>query len=199
MADHKLIWSPTPDTDEECFFRGPVGTPLPDADTFMDPFHSDLEGHGWMGEDGFRVNVTRDTTKHRAFGGRVVHTTQDSFESTVTVTFYEQSPNVLATVFGDDNVEVDINGGTRRMVARVSDDQLPLSSFVIRAIEGQKTTVWVIPEGRVVEVEEIEIRHDQIWSYTVTIDCYKPATGTNPDNPEAINIYIDEPDVSSGT
>ena len=165
----------------------------------MDPFDSNLEGHGWMGEDGFTNNISRDITKHRAFSGRVVKSTQDSYEETISATFYERSPNVLATVFGDANVSVDISGGHRKMTVRHEDDKLPLSSFVLRFVEGEKTSVYVIPDGQVVEVEEIEIRHDQLWQYRVTIDCFKPATGSNPDNPAAVNEYIDEPDVTSGT
>lgn len=194
MSNTAQIWSPSTDEDEECFFRGALGTPLPtDA---LDTLDSDLEGHGWMGEEGFRVNITRDTTKHRAFSGRVVHTTQDSYESTVQVTFYEQSPNVLATVFGDDNVDVDFTGGHRKMTVRYEEDELPRSSFVIRAVEGEKTTLWVIPEGQVTETDEIQVTHSELWQYTVTIDAFKPATGTNPDNPASINVYYDEPDVT---
>lgn len=194
MSNTKQIWSPSTDESEECFFRGALGTPLPtDA---LDVLDSDLEGHGWMGEDGFRINISRDTTKHRAFSGRVVHTTQDSYESTVQVTFFEQSPNVLATVFGDANVTVDFTGGHRKTTVRYEEDELPLSSFVIRAVEDDKTVMWVIPEGRIVEIDEVQIVHSDPWTYTVTIDCLKPATGTNPDNPASINEYTDEPGVT---
>jgi hypothetical protein len=197
MSDHKLVYTATTDSDEESFFRGELGTTLPTSAT--DALVSDLEGHGWMGEEGFRVNITRDTTKHRAFSGRVVKTTQDSYESTVKVTFFEQSPNVLATVFGDANVDVDISGGHRKITVRQEEDPLPLSSFVIRTVDGDRTVLHVIPEGRIVTVDEYELRHDGIWSYTVEIDCFKPPTGTNPDNPAAINVYYDEPSVASGT
>lgn len=194
MSNTAQIWSPSTDESEECFFRGALGTPLPtDA---LDVLDSGLEGHGWMGEDGFNINITRDVTRHRAFSGRIVHVTLDSYESTVQVTFYEQSPNVLATVFGDDNVTVDFAEGHRKMTIRYEEDQLPRSSFVLRAVEGDKTTMWVIPEGEVTEVDEVQIVHSAPWMYTVTIDCFKPATGTVPDNPAAINMYTDEPDVT---
>lgn len=197
MSDHKLVYIATTDQDEESFFRGALGTPLPTDAT--EPLHSGLEGHGWMGEEGFRVNITRDTTKHRAFSGRVVKTTQDSYESTVTVVFYEQSPNVLATVFGDANVDVDISGGHRKITVRQEEDPLPLSSFVIQTVDGDRTVRHVIPEGRVITVDEYELRHDALFAYTVEIDAFKPASGTNPDNPAAINMYFDEPSVASGT
>lgn len=194
MPDSSQIVSPSTDESEECFFRGALGSPLPtDA---LDVLSSALEGHGWMGEEGFRINVTRETTKHRAFSGRHVHTTQDSYDSTVTVTFFEQSPNVLASVFGDNNVTVDFGDGHRKTTVRYEEDPLPLSSFVIRAVEGEKTMMWVIPEGQITEVEEFQVVHSAPLTYTVMIDCFKPATGTQPDNPAAINYYSDEPDVT---
>jgi len=194
MPDSTLVVSPSTDESEECFFRGALGTPLPtDA---LDVLNSNLEGHGWMGEEGFRINVTRETTKHRAFSGRNVHTTQDSYDSTVTVTFMENSPNVLATVFGDANVEVDFTDGHRKMAVRYEEDKLPRSSFVIRAVEGEKTFMWVIPEGEIVSVEEFQVVHSAPIMYTVEIDTFKPTSGTQPDNPAAINYYTDEPDVT---
>lgn len=195
MADSKLIWSPSTDSDEESFFRAPLGTTLPTADTFMDALDVAFDGHGWCGEDGFRNNITRDVTKHRAFSGRHVHTTQDSYEETIQVTFLERSPIVLQTVFGTDNVTVDMTSGHRQVTIRHEDDQLPRQSFVIRVVEGEKTSVYVVPEGQVVEIEEIEINHSTMWMYTVTIDTFKPETGSEPDNPAGVNEYIDEPDV----
>lgn len=199
MSDHKLIWAPTTDSDEESFFRGALGTTLPNATTFMNPFHSGLEGHGWVGEDGFKNHIKRDVTKHRAFSGRVVKTTQDGYEETLQVTFYERSPNVLATVFGDDNVTVDLLSGHRKTTVRHEEDPLPKSSFVVRVVDGEKTSVLVVPEGQVTEIDEVQIVHKDLWQYTVTIDTFKPATGTNPNNPASVNEYIDEPDVTSGT
>jgi hypothetical protein len=57
----------------------------------------------------------------------------------------------------------------------------------------------VIPEGQVTEVDDVKLDHKELTMYTVTIDCYKPATGTQPGNPDAVNEYIDEPSVSAGS
>lgn len=197
MSDHKLVYAPTLDSDDECFFRAALGTPLPsDA---LDVLDSNFEGHGYMGEEGFRNNITRETTKHYSFGGRHVKTTQDRYEETITASFYEHSPNVLATVFGDDNVTVDLLSGHRKMTVRHADKPLPLSSFVIRTVDGEDVIMYVVPEGRITEIDEVEIRHDALYMYTVTIDCYRPANGTLPDNPECVNVYYDQPNVASGT
>lgn len=198
MSDSSLLWAPTVDADDECFFRGTIGTPLPtDA---LDTLHSGLEGHGWMGDDGFDLDIARDVDKKRAFSGRVVKTVQNSYDETLKVVFYESSPNVLATVFGDANVDVDFTDGHRKTTIRHEDEQLPRSSFVLRVIEttpsGHRTRMLVIPEGQVTEIDTVSIKHNEIWMYSVTLDAYKPATGTLPDNPAAVNEYIDEPDVT---
>lgn len=197
MADSKLIWAPTTDDDDESFFAAPLGTPLPtDA---VDTLHAAFEGCGWMGEDGFRNNIARDTEKKRAFSGRHVKTIQNTYDETLQVTFYERSPIVLETVFGTDNVSVSYTGGHRKITVRHDDKQLPIQSYVVRVVEGEKTSMLVVPEGQVTELDEVQIVHNNLWMYTVTIDCFKPETGSQPDNPAGVNEYIDEPDVTDGS
>ena len=197
MADSKQIWSRTPDSDDESFFVAPLGTPLPtDA---VDVLDVDFQGCGITGEEGLRNNITRNVTKHRNWGGRVVHTTQDEYDETITITFTENSPIVLETVFGTDNVEVSFADGHRKMTVRHDDAELPYQSFCARAVEGVKTIMYVIPEGRVTEIDELQLVHSSMFVYTVTIDAYKPATGSQPDNPAAVNVYYDEPDVEDGS
>lgn len=197
MADSKQIWAPTTDDDDESFFVAPLGTPLPtDA---VDELDEDFEGCGWMGEDGFRNNIARDTEKKRAFSGQVVKVVQNSYDETIQVTFYERSPIVLKTVFGHGNVSVSYTGGHRKTVVRHDDAQLPRQSYVIRTVEGVKTSMLVVPEGQITEVDEIQIVHNELWMYTCTIDCYKPESGSQPDNPAGVNEYIDEPDEVDGS
>lgn len=197
MADSSVIHAPTTDTDDESFFVAPLGTPLPtDAVDELDP---DFEGFGWLGEEGFRNNIARDTEKKRAFSGQVVKTVQNSYDETLQVTFLERTPIVLKTVFGHDNVSVSYAGGHRKTTVRHDDKMLPRQSYVMRVIDGVKTTMYVIPEGQVTEVDEVTIVHNELWAYTVTIDTFKPKSGSQPDNPAAVNEYIDEPDVEDGS
>lgn len=197
MADSSLIWVPNPNSDEECFFRAALGTTLPtEATDVLDP---DFWGHGWVDEDGIENAIKRNVTKHKAFGGNVVRTTQDDYEETIKVTFLESNPAVWETVYGTDNVTTDYSAGHRKTTIRHSSDQLERSSFVVRVVDGDRTRMLVVPEGQVTEIDTIKIDHKTLWMYTVTIDCFKPATGTQPDNPEAVNEYLDEPDVVSGS
>jgi hypothetical protein len=197
MADSKNIWSPSPDSDDESFFVAPLGTTLPtDA---IDVLDAAFEGVGVCGEEGLRNNITRNTTQHRNWGGRVVHSSQDEYDESVQITFLENNPIVKETVFGAANVDVDFTSGHRKMTVRHDDAELPRQCYVARAVEGVKTLMYVVPEGQVTEVDEIQLTHSQMWQITVTIYCYKPATGSLPDNPAAVNEYTDEPDVEDGS
>lgn len=196
MADNSQVWAPRP-ADDECFFRAPIGTSLPtDAVDELDP---EFEGHGWVDEDGIENAIKRNSTKHKAFGGEVVRTTQDDYEETIKVTFLESNPVVWATVFGPDNVTTDFGDGHRKTTIRHNADPLERESFVVRVVDGDRTRMLVVPEGQVAEIDTIKIDHKILWMYTVTIDCYKPATGSQPENPDAVNEYIDEPDVTDGS
>lgn len=197
MADSKLIWVPTHDQDDECFFRAELGTPLPsDALDELDP---DFWGHGWIDEDGIENAIKRNVTKHKAFGGDVVATTQDDYEETIKVTFLESNVPVWHTVFGTDNVITSYTSGHRKTYIGHSSEQLERSSFVVRVVAGDRTRMLVVPEGQVTEIDTIKINHKTLWMNTVTLDCFKPATGTQPDNSHGVNEYLDEPAVLSGS
>ncbi|DAZ90350.1 phage tail tube protein [Mycobacteroides abscessus] len=189
MANSKNIWAATLHEDGGSFYRAPLGTPLPDD--ALDVLDAAFKDHGWMGDDGFKVSPKRDTTKHKAFGGSTVKTTQDNYECTVTATIYEQNIVTLKTVFGDSNVTVDYSSGHAKYRVEWSDAQLPRSSFIQRYIDGRKTALNVIEEGQIVEIEDIEYVHDQLVKFTVHIDVYKPESG----NPGVYSL-IDDPDAT---
>lgn len=197
MADSTQVWAAAP-SDDECFFRAPLGTELPtDAVEELDPA---FKGHGWVDEDGIENAIQRSSTKHKAFGGNVVKVTQDDYEETLKLAFLESSnTTVLETVFGEENVTTDFGDGHRKTTIRHSSDPLDRESFVMRVVDGDRTRMLVIPEGQVTEIDSIKYDHKNLTMYTVTIDCFKPKTGSQPDNPTAVNEYIDEPDVEDGS
>lgn len=184
MADSTLIWAATRPTDGGVFYRAPLGTTLPtDATSSLNPAFVDL---GWVGEEGISVTVTRDTTKHHAFGGDLVKTTQDNYESTIKLTLLESDPDVLETVFGAGNVTLSTSGGSRTITVAHGSAPLPLQAWVAEVIDGNKVRRLVIQEGKVVNVDDIMYVHSDLVKYTITVDCYKPATG----NSEAVLEYI---------
>ena len=184
MADSTLVWAATRPADGGVFYRAPLGTTLPtDATSDLSTAFVD---HGWLGEEGITLGIVRDTTKHHAFGGDVVKTTQDNYESTLMVTLLESDPDVLETVFGAGNVTLGTSGGSRTIAVRHGSAPLPRLAFVVEMIDGLKTRRLVIQEGQVVNVDDVVYVHSDLVKYTITIDCYKPATG----NAEAVYEYI---------
>jgi len=167
------------------FYRAPLGTTLPtDCTSSLNALFVD---HGWLGEDDITLMVNRDTTKHHAFGSDLVKTTQDNYEESLKLTLLESDPDVLETVFGADQLTLDSDGAGNRMITVAhSSSQLPRSAFVVEVIDGSKIRRIVVQEGQVVDLDDVKYVHNDLLSYSITIDCYKPASG----NSEAVIEYI---------
>ena len=194
MADSTLIWAPTRPTDAGVFYRAPLGTPLPTNAT--SPLNALFVDHGWLGEDGITLMVNRANTKHHAFGSDLVKTTQDNYEESLKVTLLECDPDVLETVFGADSITLGTDGGGNRTIAIAhSSKQLPRSAFVVEVVDGNKVRRIVVQEGMVVDLEDVKYVHNDLLSYTISIDCYKPATG----NTEAVLEYISDAGHAAGS
>lgn len=193
MANSGLIWAATVPADGAAFYGAALGTTLPtDATTSLD---GDFEDHGWIGEKGVANAPKRTTTKHKAWGGEVVKITQDDYEETIVITFLENNPQVLRTVFGADNVDVWFDGdGHRLMAVEHSSLTLPRMSYVINAIDGVKKVRTVLREAQMTEVGTINQVHDDMWMYECTFDIFKTSAG----DPGVVQ-YFDEPDVFAGS
>jgi hypothetical protein len=85
--------------------------------------------------------------------------------------------------------------GNRTIKVEHRSKQLPRSAFVVHTVDCSKTRRLVIQEGAVVEVGDIMYVHNDLLKYTITIDCYKPATG----NSEAVIEYIHDAGKSAGS
>jgi len=194
MADSTLIWAPTRPTDAGVFYRAPLGTTLPtNASSSLNSLFTD---HGWLGEDGITLMVTRDNTKHHAFGSDLVKTTQDNYEESLKLTLLESDPDVLETVFGADSITLGVDGGGHRTIAIAhSSKQLPRSAFVVEVVDGNKVRRIVVQEGMVVDLDDVKYVHNDLLSYTISIDCYKPASG----NSEAVVEYIADSGHAAGS
>lgn len=191
MADTGNIWASTRHADAGTFYRAPLDTPLPEI--AVDELDPDFDDHGWLGEEGITNAPTRDTTKHKGFGGDTVKVTMDNYEETIQVTLLESNPITLATVFGEDNVTVTFEDGHRHIRVDHEPELPPRSSFVVRVIDGEKTRLIIIAEGQVTSVDDIVHVHTDLLAYTITVDTFKPAAGG-----PAVYELIDEPDVLEG-
>lgn len=164
-----------PDIDGGVFFRAPVGTELPDdALAVLDPAFGD---HGAVGENGIAVNQTRSNTDIKMFGGEDFVSVQDTYTEEVVITLLEDdNVDVLKTSFGDSNVVVTAateSDGTKKVIYHTS-EPLPISSFVIKAVYGTKTKLYVIERGQVISVGETRDVHNDVTKKELTIKTYKP-------------------------
>lgn len=192
MTDSTLVWAPTRPDSGGVFYRAPLGTTVPtDATSPLDALFVD---HGWLGEEGITLTVDRDIQKHYAFGSDLVKTTQGTYSESLQLSLLESDPDVLETVFGP-NVTLGVDGGGNRTIAiEHSSAMRPRSAFVVHTVDGSKTRRLVIPEGMVVDLADVSYVNSDLLKYTITVDCYKPADGS-----EAVMEYIADVGAAAGS
>ena len=164
-----------PPIDGGVFFRAPLGTTLPtDA---LDTLEEAFEDHGAVGENGVAVNQTRSNTDIKMFGGEDFVTVQDNYTEEIVLSLLEDDNDaVIKTAFGDANVEkteATETDGTKRVIYHTS-DPLPISSFVVKSVYGEKTKTYVVERGQVVSVGETRDVHTDVTRKELTIKTYKP-------------------------
>jgi len=168
MADSGNIWAATIPADGAAVYAAPLGTTLPTSATdSLDNAFVDL---GWVSEDGVTNSISRETTKHRAWGGEVVKVPQDNSPETLTLTLLESSAEVLGVVYGHDNVTE--NGDT--ITVEHSRLMMERQSFVVDFIDGDKAGRIVVREGQVTEVGDVVYVHRDLTRYEITVDVFKP-------------------------
>jgi hypothetical protein len=173
MADSTQVWAATIPADGAAIFAAPLGTPLPtDASTDLDPAFVDL---GWVSEEGVSNGISRDVTKHYAWGGDVVKTTQDRYTETVKFALLETSPEVLQVVYGRTSVTDD---GAGNIEVHHTSKMLEHQSFVIEFVDGEALGRIVIEDGLVTEQEDRRYSHKELLMYGLTVDVYRPKDGS---------------------
>jgi hypothetical protein len=180
MADSGNIWAATIPADGAAVYAAPLGTTLPtSATSVLDNAFVDL---GWVSEDGVTNSISRDTTKHRAWGGEVVKVTQDNYTETVKLTLLESSAEVLAVVYGADNVTEDGDSITVEHSRLMLEHQV----FVIDFVDGDRAGRIVLRDGQVTELGDVTYVHKDLTRYEITIDVFKPE-----DHDNAVVTYFD--------
>ncbi len=180
MADSGNIWAATIPADGAAVYAAPLGTTLPtNATAALNNAFVDL---GWVSEDGVTNTISRETTKHKAWGGETVKVTQDNYTETVQLTLLESSAEVLGVVYGSDNVTE--SGST--ITVEHSRLMLEHQSFVIDFIDGDRAGRIVIRDGQVTELGDVMYVHKDLTRYEITIDVFKPENADN-----AVVTYFD--------
>jgi hypothetical protein len=137
-------------------FRAPLTTTLPTtADETLDTAFKDL---GFIGEDGVTNNNTATTSDIKAWGGQTVLNLQTDKPDTFKFRLIEYvNPEVLKTIYGDDNVSGTLAAGIA--VVANSDEQENKVWVIDSILKGGVLDRIVIPQGVVSEVGEIQ-RYD---------------------------------------
>ena len=172
MADATNIIAATISSDGASIYAAPHGTALPAA-VGTTPGSGWIE-LGWVSEDGVTNSIQRDTTKHYAWGGSVVKTTQDKYTETFKFALLETSKAVLDLVFGAANV----TGTGNDLTVNHSELMLDRQSFLIDFVDGTRVGRHVIKDGMVTEVGDLVYTHKGLLMYELTVDVYKPADGS---------------------
>lgn len=158
-------------------YTAPSGTTLPtDASTALASAYVSL---GFVSEDGVVNNNTPESDTIKAWGGQTVLTVQSEKADEFTFTLLEAlNADVLAAVYGSDNVTEDTSGGTISVVA--NSDVVPEAVFVIDLIfTGGALKRIVIPNGSITEVGEITYKDDEAVGYELTISALPDDDGNN--------------------
>lgn len=163
----------TPAMDGGVYFRAPLGTKLPETAT--ESLADAFEDHGAVGEDGFSVTPTRNNTDIRMMGGDVFRTIQSEYGVEIVLTLLEDDTEaVVKTTFGDSKTTTKTlkDGGVERTVY-YSSDPLPISTHVLKAVDGDKTNLYLVERGQVVSVGERRVAHSDVTRTELTIRAYK--------------------------
>lgn len=172
MADSNNIWAATiPASGAAISVAATNATPPTDASTALDAAFVDL---GWVNEDGVTITTNRDITRHKAWSGATVKTTQDNYECSVKFALLETNVAVLETVFGAANVTED---GTS-ITVDWTDDMLDRQQFAIDFVDGDKVGRHLLYEGLIVNLDDVKFVHSDLVMFSLTVDVYKP-TGSS--------------------
>lgn len=135
--------------------------------------------HGAVGENGIAVQRNRTTQDIKMFGGKTLRTVQTEYDEAVVITLLEDDNEVvLETINGADNVVVGEpdEDGLAKTIYHVS-TPLPIKSWVVECIDGEKLKRYVIEKGQVTEVAEVTDVHTNVTQYQVTIKTYESTIG----------------------
>ena|SRR5690625_1546687 len=155
-------------------YTAPLGTTVPT--NAIDELSSEFKSLGYVSEDGLTNENTPESENIDAWGGDTVANVQTSKEDRFTYTLLEVlNVNVLKQVFGDDNVEGDLETG---ITIRANNKELSEHVVVIDMIlRGNVLKRIVIPSGKVAEIGEVSYVDNEAVGYETTLECIPDEAG----------------------
>lgn len=177
-----------PPIDGGVYFNAPLGTKLPTTAT--EALDEAFVDHGAVGEDGFNVQPTRESSTEKMFGGEDFVDLQTNYSETATLALLEEDNEaVIKSCFGDANVTVTeaTNGEGKKTTIYHTAERLPIKAHVLKAVYGDKAKTYVIERGRITSVEKTNDVHSASTKYNINIQCFK---GTDPNTKFAYVIEL---------
>lgn len=159
-------------------FRAPLDTELPTTATAaLDESFMDL---GYVSDDGVTNSQERSTEEIKAWGGDVVLNPQTEKKDTFKFVLIESlNADVVKTVYGDTNVEVNV-GTNLPTTVKANAKELPYSSWVIDTImTGDVLHRIVVPNGKITETGETVYKDNEAIGYEVTLTAYPDSDGNS--------------------
>lgn len=165
---------------------GPLGTTLPaDESTALD---GALKALGYVDDNGLTMKVDKKVEKVKAWGGDTVKVIQTEHSVEFDFGFLENTPLVLAQVFGAANVTstpATTTKGTKTKVTLNSATMLP-QVYVFDMKDGNAKVRAVVPNGVVTDNTDIKFTHKDAIGYGVKLEALPDATGNK------VYLYVDD-------
>lgn len=155
-------------------FRAPLGTTLPtDAISTLDNAFVEL---GYVSDDGVVNANTPESEKIKAWGGDTVLTPLTEKEDEFSVTLLEVlNADVLAAVYGADHVTGTLATGIT--VEATSDESEEAVWVVDMIMRGGVLKRFVIPDGKISDMDDITYKDDEAVGYALTITALPDSEG----------------------
>lgn len=155
-------------------FRAPIGTTLPTA--AAGTLDAAFKSLGYSSEDGLTNTNSPEVENIKAWGGDIVLPIQTEKNDQFAFTMLEVlSPDVLAAVYGSDNVTGTLADG---ITVTANGDEAEEACWVFEMImrNGVLKRV-VIPDGKITEIGEITYSDSAAVGYACTITALPDANG----------------------
>jgi len=155
-------------------YTAPAGTTLPT--NAIDELSFEFKSLGYVSEDGLTNENTPESENIKAWGGDTVANVQTSKEDRFTYTLLEVlNVDVLKQVFGDDNVDGDLETGIK---IKSNNKELNEHAVVIDMILRDNVLKRiVIPAGKVAEIGEVSYVDNEPIGYETTLECIPDEAG----------------------
>lgn len=127
-----------------------------------------LKSLGYVSEDGVTLVTDTDSNDTPDWSGKTIDSQMTSYAESVEVMFLESRDSVLKCVFGDSNVSTSNATTTIRHNQNFSGSHLYVFDCVVSATKVKRI---VIPNGVIVERDDVEYNNSDLAGYKPTIKC----------------------------